>query len=227
MIRRMRWRADRVLPASLPARGDLRLAAVAHQKSCAGCCSGRSRRVPGPRHSRTAGIHATSSTAARAVGSFPISIPTPTGSEPTPNCRDDQALRPCASAASAVLPRRRPARLHPGIDARLRNYELLLGSGRLTVEDVCLMQIAVPSRERVSVRRHTRADRAAGGRINGSSQSRARSPCTIFPAIVHAGGTHRVLRRRGRDGGDTAARRHEPGREGYVACRPEASGQLI
>ncbi|MCC6675548.1 MAG: trehalose-6-phosphate synthase [Phycisphaerales bacterium] len=55
-----------------------------------------------------------------------------------------------------------------GIDARLQAYELLLNSGRVSVDDAVLVQIAVPSRERVFEYADLRQeiDRMVG-RING------------------------------------------------------------
>ena len=55
-----------------------------------------------------------------------------------------------------------------GIDARLQAYQLLLQSGKVTVNDAVLVQIAVPSRERVADYAHMRTQiERLVGRING------------------------------------------------------------
>jgi trehalose 6-phosphate synthase len=166
-----------------------------------------------------------------AVGSFPISIDADwfesTAKLPR-TITQAKALRSRIGAKRKILLAVDRLDYTKGIDARLQAYELLLGSGRLTVEDVCLMQIAVPSRERVFEYADMREQiERLVGRINGEfavpgsvavhyfRRSFTREELTAFYVAADV-----MVVTPLRDGMNLVAKE-------YVACRPEASGALI
>ena len=102
-----------------------------------------------------------------------------------------------------------------GIGHRLKAYGELLAEGRLNVEDVTLVQVASPSRERVeaymSAARRDRADREP-------HQRRRRHDGPLGDPLPAPGlpprGDGRAVPRRRRDARHGPPRRHEPRREG-------------
>ena len=111
-----------------------------------------------------------------------------------------------------------------GIDVRLQAFRELLESGVTHAGETVLVQVAVPSRERVDDYRQLRerVERAVG-RINGE-YGRLGHPADPLPAPQpSARGAVRLVPGRRRDARDAVARRHEPGRKEYVAARHAAA----
>ena len=108
-----------------------------------------------------------------------------------------------------------------GITHRLAAYRELLAEGRLDVPETVLVQVATPSRERVEhyARLRENVERDVG-RINGEYGADGRTGRALPAPVVRAHRARRAVPGGRRDGGDPAARRHEPGREG-VRRRPD------
>lgn len=115
-----------------------------------------------------------------------------------------------------------------GIDARLQAYELLLKSGRLKVEDAVLVQIAVPSREKVFEYSDLREeiDRMVG-RINGDYSEPGRVAVHYFrrnfdreELVAYYKAADVMVVTPLRDGMNLVAKE-------YIATRTDSSGVLI
>jgi trehalose 6-phosphate synthase len=115
-----------------------------------------------------------------------------------------------------------------GIDVRLRALEELYADGRITADDVVMVQLATPSRERVEHYQRMRSDiEQAVGRINGEygrvghpavhylHQSIPRNELIAFYAAADV-----MLVTSVRDGMNLVAKE-------YVACRPDLNGALV
>ncbi|WP_349828322.1 alpha,alpha-trehalose-phosphate synthase (UDP-forming) [Brevibacterium litoralis] len=115
-----------------------------------------------------------------------------------------------------------------GIRHRLKAYEELLGDGRLSTEDVTLLQIATPSRERIDQYQQIRTDvELAVGRINGEYSGLGNQAVHYFhhsyprdemTALYLAADV--VLVTSLRDGMNLVAKE-------YVACRTSGDGVLV
>lgn len=165
------------------------------------------------------------------VGSFPISIDT--------DWFEAAANDPKTQAEAKVIRQRiGPKRkillavdrldYTKGIDTRLQAFELLLRSGKQTVEDVCLMQIAVPSRERVFEYADMRREiERLVGNINGEYAVPGRVAVHYFrrsfrreELAAYYAAADVMLVTPLRDGMNLVAKE-------YVACRTDSSGVLI
>jgi trehalose 6-phosphate synthase len=115
-----------------------------------------------------------------------------------------------------------------GIDVRLRAVEELYADGRITGDDVVMVQLATPSRERIEHYQRMRADiEQAVGRINGEfgrvghpavhylHQSIPREELVAFYVAADV-----MLVTSVRDGMNLVAKE-------YVACRPDLNGALV
>jgi trehalose 6-phosphate synthase len=115
-----------------------------------------------------------------------------------------------------------------GIDVRLRALEELYANGRLTADEVVMVQLATPSRERVEHYQRMRNDiEQAVGRINGEfgrvghpavhylHQSIPRKELIAFYVAADV-----MLVTSVRDGMNLVAKE-------YVACRPDLDGVLV
>ncbi len=107
-----------------------------------------------------------------------------------------------------------------GIGSRLKAFHELLDDGAVSVPDTVMVQVATPSRERVEHYRDLREQiEREVGRINGEHGQMG------LPAVHYLHHSYsreeldRALPGRGRDAGDPAARRNEPGGQG-VRGRP-------
>jgi trehalose 6-phosphate synthase len=115
-----------------------------------------------------------------------------------------------------------------GIDVRLRALEELYADGRITADEVVMVQLATPSRERVEHYQRMRNDiERAVGRINGEfgrvgnpavhylHQSIPRKELIAFYVAADV-----MLVTPVRDGMNLVAKE-------YVACRPDLNGALV
>jgi trehalose 6-phosphate synthase len=115
-----------------------------------------------------------------------------------------------------------------GIDVRLRAVEELYADGRITADDVVMVQLATPSRERIEHYQRMRADiEQTVGRINGEfgrvghpavhylHQSIPREELIAFYVAADV-----MLVTSVRDGMNLVAKE-------YVACRPDLNGTLV
>jgi trehalose 6-phosphate synthase len=115
-----------------------------------------------------------------------------------------------------------------GIDVRLRALEELYADGRIAADDVVMVQLATPSRERVEHYQRMRSDiEQAVGRINGEygrvghpavhylHQSIPRNELIAFYVAADV-----MLVTSVRDGMNLVAKE-------YVACRPDLNGALV
>lgn len=115
-----------------------------------------------------------------------------------------------------------------GIQHRLEAIEFLLDSGRLAPEDVAMVQVATPSRERLDDYRRTRQQvEAIVSRINGNHGSLGRSlihymhsglPFEQIVALYTAADVMLITPLK--DGMNLVAKE-------YVACHSDGSGALV
>ena len=110
-----------------------------------------------------------------------------------------------------------------GIEHRLTAYSELLRDGRVKVRDTVMVQVAVPSRERVEqLPGAAGPDRGRGRPDQRRVRPGRRTGHPLPQPAVRPGRPGRALPDRRRHGGDPAARRDEPGRQG-VRGRPRAT----
>ncbi len=165
------------------------------------------------------------------VGAFPISIDSD-WFEKQARSADSQAeakrLRQRIGSKRKILLAVDRLDYTKGIDRRLEAFDLALRTGRLDVDNVCLIQIAVPSRERVFEYADMRREiERLVGRINGDHavpgrvavhyfrRSFSREDLTAFYAAADV-----MVVTPLRDGMNLVAKE-------YVACRTNQNGVLI
>ena len=102
-----------------------------------------------------------------------------------------------------------------GLLERIQAFGELLAEGRIDADETVLVQLAIPSRERVDQYRQLRDDiDRLVGRINGNA-GRIGTAADRLPAhLLQPGGDGRPLPRGRRHGGDAASGRDEPGGQG-------------
>lgn len=165
------------------------------------------------------------------VGAFPIAIDTEwfeSTAHSAENRRESRQIRQRIGPRRKIMLAVDRLDYTKGIDTRLQAYDLLLRSERVSADDVCLLQIAVPSRERVfeyaDMRREI--DRLVGN-INGEFSTPGRVAVHYFRrsftreqlAAYYAAADVMIVTPL-RDGMNLVAKE-------YAACRSDSSGVLI
>ena len=115
-----------------------------------------------------------------------------------------------------------------GIRHRLKAYGELLEEGRVSVEDVTLVQVASPSRERVAAYMQLRDEiELMVGRINGDHDTMGHAAIRYLHQAYPARRDGRAVPRGRRHARHGAARRHEPRRQGVRRVRVDNRGVLV